>query len=113
MDRFVCPNCGASWYGTDDGYECEWCERKCLAIREGQRRALLFPDWLGWDDRYWRLSEIDKRVWENTRGIRGDFVAQWQTKLFRAIGDLVTETEASQALSRNAKWMTHMQRFAS
>jgi hypothetical protein len=106
-----CADCGAGWVGhVDDGDDwCPWCERAEARQIEHERRMLLDPPWLRsseGDPRYDRLSEVDKAVWDRTRGqSRGtDSLAAWETRLRRAVeSGLVTKDEARTAWRRVTK----------
>jgi hypothetical protein len=105
----TCDQCDAMWLGQPFD-ECEWCTSigEDIAIRE--RDALLFPEWIGWNHRYRDLSPIDRKVWEATRGIHGDYIRNWQRRIFNALThNVITGHEAKLALERNSKWMkTHL-----
>jgi hypothetical protein len=67
---------------------------------------LLDPPWLQSDAgsmRYDELSEIDKAVWDRTRGqIRGtDSVVAWVARLRRGVdAELITQNEAEAAMRK-------------
>ena len=109
----TCDTCGASWVGPA-GIECEWCERRFALKRESDRKRLLWPEWLGWADRYFDLSPIDQTVWEHTRGFVGDYRSKWQRDIHRAVIEgLVTDAERAGALRRVTQWMIRLQKPAS
>jgi hypothetical protein len=105
MYQLVCDACGAGWVGVDEE-PCYWCERSLALLQEGQRAMLLDPPWLQSDAgsmRYDELSEIDKAVWDRTRGqIRGtDSVVAWVARLRRGVdADLITQNEAEAAMRK-------------
>jgi hypothetical protein len=71
-----------------------------------ERRDLLDPPHLRTDaghDRYDALDDLDKAVWDRTRGQnRGaDAVLQWVARLGRAVADgVITHAEAETALRK-------------
>lgn len=100
-----CDRCGAGWCG-EDGDSCERCERTLERLQADQRRLLLDPPWLHSDaghPRYDELSDVDRRVWDRTRGqTRGtDSVEAWAGRLARAVqSGLITQAEARAAFDR-------------
>lgn len=104
----LCVDCGASWCGMpDDG--CDWCARASDRQRADQRRLLLFPAWLHSDvgsPRYDELSEIDRAVWDRTRGQARDTgsLAAWGEQLGRAVkAGLISDDEAQAAIERSER----------
>ena len=73
--------------------------------RELRRENLLHPAWLRSDaglPRYDSLSDLDKRVWNQTRGQTSEpqSVMAWAMALFEAVRDeLLTTDEAERALA--------------
>jgi hypothetical protein len=106
---YQCQTCQATWVGPN-GDHCDWCHQRWLIEQEATRTALLLPEWLGWDQRYFRLPEGDQVVWEATRGYQGDFIGAWQRRIVRAYqnGD-ITKAELMSAGKRVAEWMTRKQ----
>lgn len=104
----LCTTCGAGWVGhVDDGPEwCPWCEEAAARQVADQRRLLLAPPWLrsdGGSVRYDDLSEVDRAVWDRTRGqSRGEHsVEAWTDRLVRAVeAGLISEDEARRATRR-------------
>ena|SRR5437868_11823752 len=107
----VCDICNASWQGTE-GDGCYWCDKRYEQKRDSERRRLIWPEWLGWSERFLACSEIDQAVWAETRGLTGDYLGKWQRDLTKAVSEgLITDAERANALARNAKWMTtHLKR---
>lgn len=103
----VCAVCSASWVGHErDGDWCAWCEASDARQRALERRLLLDPPWLrtsAGDPRYDALSDLDRAVWDRTRGqSRGtDSVVAWAARLRRAVeAELITRNEAERAMRR-------------
>jgi hypothetical protein len=100
-----CVLCGAGWVGCRFD-PCTWCLDRLELAREQARRELLPPPWLRSDagtSRYDDLSEVDKAVWDRTRGQRRDTdsLAAWAVQLRRAVAEgTVTADEAEQAIRR-------------
>lgn len=111
--RYRCSVCNASWVGPIGDF-CEWCHQRWVNDQAARKERLLFPEWLDWGKRYFECSPIDRRVWEETRGIHRDFERTWKRAIFEAVAnDQVTGHEASQALKRYQRWKTHMQKSES
>jgi hypothetical protein len=106
----TCDECDAMWLGQPFD-ECEWCAETALVRERNRKQAILFPEFIHWDDRYTRLSPINREVWQRTRGMGRDFESSWQQQLFNAIThNVVTGYEAKLALERYSKWKaTHSQ----
>lgn len=104
----VCQHCQAGWIGhqTDGPDWCPWCERRQELEAEMRRRELLNPPWLHTDRgnaRYDTLTDVDKAVWDRTRGQtrNADSVASWVALLARAVADgVITADEARTAAKR-------------
>jgi len=100
-----CEACGAGWVGPY-GDECSWCEEREERQRRDERESLLRPAWLDTSDgdgRYDALSDVDKAVWNRTRGIatNSGAVNGWLERLARAVAcGLVTEPEALGAIAQ-------------
>ena len=105
MVQRVCDACKAGWVGAADD-PCQWCIDRDLDLVADERRLLLDPPWLRSDagsSRYDQLTEVDKMVWDRTRGqSRGaDSVLTWVARLRRAVDTgLVTRREAEKAIRR-------------
>lgn len=105
LHDLVCVVCAAGWVGPPFD-ECPWCARAIARQVEDQRRMLLDPPWLAsdaGDPRYDELSEVDKAVWDRTRGQRrdADSIKAWVERLARAvIAGVITEDEARRACDR-------------
>lgn len=101
----ACRDCGAGWVGAPDD-PCAWCAQAAERQLLEERKLLLDPPWLrtsAGDLRYEELSEIDRAIWDRTRGqSRGtDSVEQWVRRLGRAVqADLITKAEADGAIDR-------------
>ena len=95
--------CGASWLGH--WYErCDWCHARKQKALEAYRQEILHPPWLQKQGpKYWELSEIDRQVWNRTRGIQvtENLVDEWGMAIAQAYADeLVTLEEAGKALKK-------------
>ena len=103
MVQIVCADCGAGWVGPV-GDPCAWCADRLTHDVADTRRVLLWPDWLAEQGpRYDELGELDRAVWDRTRGIvRGaDSLEAWRRRLAEAVAiGLVTRDEAHGALAR-------------
>ena len=105
MQQRVCPDCKAGWVGLAED-PCGWCADAAERQVADERRLLLDPPWLrssAGDPRYDALSEVDKAVWDATRGqTRGaDSLKVWAERLARAVtSGLITRHEADRALTR-------------
>lgn len=110
----TCDDCGAIWLGQPFDI-CEWCNAIGAAIDDTERQGLMFPEWMGWGDRFDSLSPINQIVWAATRGYHGDYVGAWQRRIGIAVRDgLVTDVQAATALQRAASWqLTHMRQSES
>jgi hypothetical protein len=114
MARQTCPDCGASW--TGDYQTCDWCEDAKRRQLEDQRQAILHPEWMvaqAWTvplgPNPHELSELDRRIWRETRGIPVDDgpMKSWVQRLKRAVASgLVTMHESDLALMRFETWQT-------
>ena len=109
IDR-VCATCSAEWEGLErDGDWCPWCEAREADQRAAERALLLDPPWLrssAGDARYDALDEVDRAVWDRTRGqLRGsDSIVVWAARLRRAVDSgLITNHEAERAIRRVAR----------
>jgi hypothetical protein len=99
----ACDACGATWVGEPDGV-CPWCVDAAERQQLEQRRVLLFPDWLYDRDhpRYDDLDEVDRRVWDRTRGTPP--LRPWDERLARAVqSEIITRVEADAALTRTER----------
>jgi hypothetical protein len=98
-----CVVCGATWVGPllDP---CSWCAERAARNLLNLRHELLWPDWVvPQDDRYEALSEVDKLVWDQTRGIHRDVAVEraWAERLRHAVeAGIITAAEADDALNR-------------
>lgn len=107
--KYRCERCGATWVGPN-GDHCYWCHQRWIVKQADFKQALLVPEWLSWGERYSGAKPIDREVWANTRGYRGDFVTPWMLRLERALNDgAISDPEFSSALNRWAKWKTTIQ----
>jgi hypothetical protein len=103
-----CPVCAATWIGQP-GEDCGWCLAAVERQRAEQRRRLLWPDQLPTGDDgppHEQLSELDRRVWDTTRGQRRGEGARraWIERLARAVtAGLITRDEATAAVQRQAR----------
>lgn len=105
---YTCLRCGAGWVGPNGDY-CYWCHKRWLIQQADLKQALLFPEWLGWDDSYFRLGKEGQAVWENTRGYNGNFVDAWRRRAKRAEDDgFITEAEMVLATGRVKKWIERL-----
>ena len=100
--------CGASWLGY--WHEaCDWCWKRKQAQWVGIKADLLNPPWMhSQGPKYRELSEVDRLVWDTTRGIkRGtDVERQWMADLQECYDlGLLTENEMARAIG---KWMNYM-----
>ena len=73
-------------------------------MEDEERKRLLFPPWaINGGPRYDSLSDIDKKVWNATRGQTGDAdsIVAWLRELRDAVarGD-VTDDDARKAIKR-------------
>jgi len=103
----ACPDCHASWdTDVDEGDWCGWCDAVATRQRATNRSLLLDPPSLrtsAGDPRYDALSDVDKRIWDRTRGqARGaDSIVSWAARLRRAVEtELITAAEAEAAMRR-------------
>lgn len=99
-------DCGATWSGGP-GTPCPWCVAAAERQRHEQRRLLLFPPWLrDGGPRYDELAEIDRRIWDATRGQTrdADSLRAWGERLARAVtAGLITADEAEAAIARSER----------
>ena len=108
MCDLVCQTCGAGWVGPT-GAPCSWCEEREERQRRDERENLLRPAWLDTrdgDGRYDALSDVDKAVWNRTRGIATNDgpVETWVARLARAADSgLITDAEARNAIRQIGK----------
>jgi hypothetical protein len=100
-----CTVCGAGWVGRY-GERCHWCQTALQRQLADQRAELLWPSWQASDagaPRYDELSEVDRRVWDRTRG-QGHGAGSrraWCRRLAGAVrAGLVTFDEAEAAMRR-------------
>lgn len=95
--------CGAGWVGRPDD-PCSWCADAAARAVADLRRQLLWPAWmLEQGPRYDELDEVDRAVWDRTRGIRRGEASEraWARRLAEAvIAGIVTEADARAALAR-------------
>jgi hypothetical protein len=102
----TCDTCGATWCG-ETGDPCQWCQESLQRLLEDQRTTLLWPPWLhnGNGPRYDELSDVDRQVWDRTRGVSSQgSVTTWIDRLGRAVtSGLVTQTEATAAIRRQQR----------
>ena len=95
--------CGASWLGYP-WERCDWCVRRGDQAIAHFRKDLLQPEWLqDQGTRYWELDEVDRRIWNQTRGIpQGQHLSrEWAKQLAQAVeDDLITLHEALGALRK-------------
>lgn len=111
--RFVCANCGAGWIGPPGDY-CDWCHERWILTQKRDIQRLLQPEWMGWGERYEQLGELDRRVWEQTRGFHGNYQGKWNDEVCSAAElGRITGDELDQALSRYERWTIHMQKSES
>src|SRR5215467_7786760 len=80
-----CSTCDATWIGSIEDEECQWCERREQAREESEVNRLLYPQWWDWGDRYRELPDKYREVWRATRGIHGDYLKSWERKLTDAL----------------------------
>jgi hypothetical protein len=98
-----CTLCGATWVGPllDP---CSWCAERAARDLSDIRHELLYPEWaVPQGERYEALSELDKRVWDQTRGIRRGVAVEhaWARALRQAIeAGIITVAEADDAINR-------------
>jgi len=95
--------CGAGWLGHY-WERCDWCwSLQELALVQ-RRKQLLQPDWMQKQGpKYWELSEVDRQVWDTTRGIqRGANVEeQWGRELVEAVeAEIISPDEYMGVLKR-------------
>ena len=75
--------CGASWLG-DFWEACDWCWKRQQSDYELWKQELLEPAWLVTQGlKYFELSEVDREVWNVTRGIPPsyDIQGQWELRM--------------------------------
>lgn len=105
-ERQTCTACGATW--DDDATTCRWCEAANRRLVDDERRAILWPAWAeGHGPRYDELDELDRQVWDQTRGVPAGTgqVKFWAGRLRRALdAGIVTMHEADAALRRIEAW---------
>jgi hypothetical protein len=107
-ERLIECGCGATWHGHT-GDPCRWCEEATQRHLDDQRQQLLHPNWM--TDQgpvYDQLSDVDKAVWDHTRGQAGthDSIPSWTVRLKRAVETgLITDTEADLAMTRVERWL--------
>jgi hypothetical protein len=107
MTQRAC-RCGAGWVGLPDD-PCGWCADALERQVADERRMLLDPPSLHSDNghpRYDELDELDRAVWDRTRGqTRGtESVKTWLERLARAVrAGLITRAEACAAVDRLEK----------
>lgn len=112
--RCAVASCDAGWVGRV-GDPCSWCVAREERQRDEERKSLLHPSHLATSDgdaRYNNLSDVDKAVWNRTRGIVGRDrhdgpATDWAHRLSAAVvGGTITEAEAEAAVRRLAKRWT-------
>lgn len=107
--RYQCLVCTAKWVGPVGDW-CDWCHERWLANRESEIQHLLFPEFMNWGERYSELSDIDKEVWERTRGCVGDFRTEWVQRIQRSYRlNLIDRDQMLSALGRYKKWTMTVQ----
>jgi hypothetical protein len=98
-----CDVCGATWVGELDD-PCGWCEDRAARDLQDVRRAILWPDWsIPQGERYDDLSELDRLVWDTTRGIRRGAAVEhaWAERLRQAVeAGIITPAEAEAVINR-------------
>ena len=101
--QLACSVCRATWSGRN-GDPCPWCVAAAERQRLDQRELLLDPAWLRENSlRYDDLSDVDKAVWNRTRGqTHGEGLErEWARRLGRAVeAGIITEAEADAALTK-------------
>jgi hypothetical protein len=108
-ERLIECDCGATWHGHT-GDPCDWCHAAIERQLADQRQRLLHPDWM--TDQgpvYDQLSDVDRQVWDQTRGItRGEAsLAAWAARLVDATqAGVITQVEADAAIGRAERWAT-------
>ncbi len=106
--RYRCGRCLASWVGPN-GDVCEWCHDRWMTKQADFKDALLNPEWLSWGDRYLGAMELDREVWANTRGFRGNFIRPWLQRIEKAKANgEITESEFVAAGRRVSQWINKM-----
>jgi len=95
--------CGAGWVGRA-GDDCPWCVAAAERDVAELRRRLLWPAWMvEQGPRYDELDEVDRAVWDRTRGIRRGEASErgWAERLADAVNArILTPGEADAALAR-------------
>ena len=95
--------CGASWMGYYFE-QCNWCLKRRLLDEQQYRQELLNPPWLQQQGpKYWELSDVDRQVWNTTRGIpaREDIQGTWALELQGAVDmGTITPDEHVKALKK-------------
>jgi len=108
-EQLIECDCGASWYGHP-GDPCDWCARALQRQLDDQKQRILYPDWMvDQGPVYDQLSDVDKAVWDRTRGIaRGEAsFAAWIARIIDATqAGVITEAEADAAMGRAERWAT-------
>lgn len=109
----TCDDCGGNWLGQPFDI-CEWCNAIGAAIDDTERQGLMFPEWMGWGDRFDSLSPINQIVWAATRGYHGDYQVMWLRRLRTAVTTgVLTGQQVTQTLNRYRKWkMTQMKDYS-
>lgn len=103
----VCSVCGASW-DREEGTDCRWCTEALGRLRDNERKALLWPDWLHIvrHPGYLACSDVDRKIWAQTRGVANveGAASFWAEHLRRGVeAGLITRHEAEGALRRAGK----------
>lgn len=107
--NYQCLKCLASWVGPNGDY-CDWCHKRWLVNEADKRQALLYPEWLGWDDKYFQLSQLDQSVWEQTRGFADGFNISWRRRITKALeNEEISQMEFDGATKRYTKWIKRNQ----
>jgi len=92
------------------GYQseaCLWCWKRDQINLQMYREKLLQPEWMhNQGPKYQQLSDVDKRIWNQTRGIKpvADIEQEWVNQLHAAEqAGHITSEEMARAI---AKWIS-------
>src|SRR4030095_15244710 len=98
--------CGATWMGYR-WEACNWCVKRDLINLQVYRQKLLQPEWMhNQGPKYQQLSDVDKRIWNETRGIKpvADVEKDWMNHLNEAEqAGHITADEMARVI---AKWIS-------